>query len=135
MQMYNATIELDGDAETHARGDTMERYAQFHAVLTRSTLGRGELILSAPAESMHQAVRLFAALVVDEPVTRLVVESSEDFDRRGESEVPPLLTVTETAERLGITRAGVQKRLDAGTLPGVKVGSTWVIPAAAVTRD
>lgn len=53
-------------------------FADFHAVLARSTLGRGELILSL------------------------------------------------------ITRAGVQHRIDSGSLLAVRVGNAWAIPAAAV---
>ncbi len=66
-------------------------------------------------------------------MARLTVETSADFDRRSEAEVPTrLLSVTEAAEKLGLTRAGVQRRIDTGTLPALKVGSIWAIPARAI---
>ena len=43
--------------------------------------------------------------------------------------------VRAVAERLGITRAGVQHRIDAGLLPAVRVGNAWAIPAAALREE
>lgn len=134
--MYNATIELDQRADT-AAGDygdqLLDRFADHHAVLARSLLGRLDLILSLPAVGLWQATATVRALVHDLPVTRLVVETSADFDRRSEAEVPTrLLSVTEAAEELGLTRAGVQRRIDTGSLAAVKVGNAWAIPAAAL---
>lgn len=135
MQMFNASVELDEPADTLAGelGDQLlERFADHHVVLTRSTLGRGEVILSLPAEGLWQAIVTVRALVDDLDVTAVTVEGSDDFDRRADAHVPALLSVTEVAERLGITRAGVQHRIDSGLLPAVRVGTTWAIPAAAV---
>ena len=138
LRMYNASVELDVRAEALAGelGDQLlERFADFHAVLARSTLGRGELILSLPAEGLWQAVATLRALVERLDVTAVTVEASDDFDRRADIHVPALLSVTEVAERLGITRAGVQHRIDIGSLPAVRVGNAWAIPAAAVRTD
>lgn len=136
LTMYNATIELDQHADTAAgdQGDhLLERFADHHPALARSLLGRLDLILSLPAVGLWQAIATVRALVADLPVTRLVVETSDDFDRRSEAEVPTrLLSVTEAAEQLGMTRAGVQRRIDSGTLAAVRVGNAWAIPATAV---
>ena len=51
MKMYNATVELDlsADALAGELGDQLlERFADHHVVLTRSTLGRGEVITLSP---------------------------------------------------------------------------------------
>ena len=134
--MYNATVELDHPASVAegAAGDRLlARFADHHPVLARSLLGRLDLILSLPALGVWQATATVRALVADLPVTRLTVESSADFDRRSEAGVPArLLSVTEAAEKLGLTRAGVQRRIDTGTLPALKVGSIWAIPARAI---
>ena len=138
MKMYNASVELDVRAEALAEelGDQLlERFADHHAVATRSTLGRGELILSLPAEGLWQAIATVRALVAGLDVTAVTVEASDDFDRRADVHVPALLSVTEVAERLGITRAGVQHRIDSGSLPAVRVGNAWAIPAAAVASE
>lgn len=134
--MYNATLELDtpaATAEDTYGDDLLTQFADYHPVIARSLLGRVELILSLPAAGLWQATATVRALVSDMPVTRLTVERSVDFDRRSEAEVPVrLLSVTEAAERLGLTRAGVQRRIDTGSLPAIKVGTTWAIPAGAV---
>jgi len=138
MKMYNASVELDVRAEALAEelGDQLlERFADHHAVATRSTLGRGELILSLPAEGLWQAIATVRALVAGLDVSAVTVEASDDFDRRADVHVPALLSVTEVAERLGITRAGVQHRIDSGSLPAVRVGNAWAIPAAAVASE
>lgn len=46
--------------------------------------------------------------------------------------MPELMSVTEVAAALGITRQAVLLRAGAGQLPGAKVGSTWVFRAAVV---
>jgi excisionase family DNA binding protein len=134
--MYNATVELDIPASQAGAdyGDRLlDRFADHHAVLARSLLGRLDLILSLPALGLWQATATVRALIADLPVARLTVETSADFDRRSEAEVPTrLLSVTEAAEKLGLTRAGVQRRIDTGTLPALKVGSIWAIPAGAI---
>lgn len=145
MQMYNATIELNTPAEAMAgaAGDRLlDTFADYHATIGRSTLGRAQLILSLPAESLWQAsttVRALTsgvrALASGLDVTAVTVESSDDFDRRAGAEVPALLSVTEAAKLLNITRAGVQHRIDSGLLPAVRVGTAWVIPHAAVVAD
>jgi excisionase family DNA binding protein len=43
-----------------------------------------------------------------------------------------LLSVAQVAERLGITRQAVLKRIRAGHLPATKVGRAYVVPAAAL---
>lgn len=133
--MYNATVELDTPADimaTDAGDDLLDRFIDYHPAIARSTLGRAELILSLPAESLWQATTTVRALTTALAITRVIVETTADFDRRSQAEVPELLSVTEVAQRLGLTRAGVQRRIETGSLPAVRVGSTWVIPAAAL---
>ena len=63
MRMFNATVELGVPADSLAGelGDQLlERFADHHVVLTRSTLGRGEVILSLPAEGLWQAIAITA---------------------------------------------------------------------------
>ncbi|WP_367191799.1 helix-turn-helix domain-containing protein [Trueperella pyogenes] len=42
------------------------------------------------------------------------------------------MSVTQAAETLGGSHQAINKRLNAGTLPGQKVGNMWVIPRHAV---
>lgn len=135
MEMYNLVVELDASRDEAAGdfgGSLLEQFGDYHPALTVSSLGRAELVVSVPAEDMWQALSTARALFRDLPVTRVWAETSADFDRRSEAEVPPLLSVTEVAEMLGITRAAVQQRIDAGKLPAVRVGKAWAVPAASV---
>ncbi len=135
VEMHNLVVELDASRDD-AAGDfgrrLVEQFGDYHPVVTSSSLGRAELIVSLPAEDVWQAATTARALFRDLPVTRVQVETSTDFDRRSATEVPPLMSVTEVAERLGLTRAAVQRRIDTGALPAVRVGQTWAVPAAAV---
>jgi excisionase family DNA binding protein len=45
---------------------------------------------------------------------------------------PTLLSVAQVAERLGITRQAVLKRIRGGRLPAAKVGRAYVVPAGAL---
>ena len=45
-----------------------------------------------------------------------------------------LLSVTEAAELLGVTRQRVQVMLTTGKLEGVKVGKTWIVYRDSVNR-
>lgn len=135
MEMYNLVVEFDASRE-EAAGEfgraLIDQFGDYHAVVTVSSLARVELIASVPAEGLWQALTTARALFRDLPVTRISTEMSADFDRRGEVEVPPLLSVTEVADRLHLTRAAVQRRIDTGALPAIRVGQAWAVPAAAV---
>ena len=135
MTSYNATVELDlpADKFTPDVGDELiGRFIEWHPAIGVSTLGRVELVITLPAETYAQAAATVAALTGGLAVVRTTVETTEDFDRRSLAEVPSLMSVSEVAETLGVTRGAVQKRITAGSIPAVKVGETWVIPAAAV---
>jgi excisionase family DNA binding protein len=45
---------------------------------------------------------------------------------------PRHLSVAQVADRLGITRQGVLKRIKSGRLPAAKVGRAYVVPAEAL---
>jgi len=135
MKSFNATVELTlpaGQITEEIGDDLIERFIDWHPAIGVSPLGRAELIITLPAETFTQAASTVAALTAGLEIVRTTVETTEDFDRRSLAELPPLLSVTEAADTLGLTRAGVQKRILAGTLPAVRVGTTWAIPEAAV---
>ncbi|WP_407706095.1 helix-turn-helix domain-containing protein [Actinobaculum suis] len=52
--------------------------------------------------------------------------------RAADTYIPPLLSTTEVARRLGISRQAVTQRLAAGTLPGRRAGNTWVVAEADI---
>jgi len=135
MTSYNATIELNlpsAEVTPQIGDDLIERFIDWHPAIGVSSLGRVELIITLPAETITQATSTVSALTTGLDVVRTTVETTEDFDRRSMAEVPALMSVSEVAQALGLTRAAIQKKITAGTIPAVRVGTTWAVPAAAV---
>lgn len=134
MIQYNATVELDSRDDIDER--LLTELDDYHPATGRSPYGRVLVTITLPAETMAQAAKT-ALLVVGaaarKPLLAIEVMHAEEFDRRlGVGPVPELASVTEAAEQLGVSRQAVLQRLEAGTLPGQKVGNGWVIPRAAL---
>jgi excisionase family DNA binding protein len=134
MTRYNARIEYAtrepvDDHLIHALID-------YHPATGRSPRGWAEVTITLPSESLRQATVTAlalaeAALAVD--VLALEVLPTDEFDARlGLTPLPEIVSVTEAAEKLGVSRSAVLKRLESGSLPGQKAGSTWVVRADAV---
>lgn len=140
MEMYNATIdvanrdELDDDAIDTA----MARLEQFHPAIGGSPRGWRSAIISLPAENLAQAT--IAAVAVVEaafgaPALAAEVMTTAEFDaRQGWAPVPDLVSVSEAAELLGVSRQRILQRIEAKTLPASRVGRDWVIPRSAVVE-
>ena len=47
------------------------------------------------------------------------------------TKLPELLSVSEVAQRRGVSRQAVLQRIESGKLPARRVGSIWAIPAVA----
>ncbi|MEK8226712.1 helix-turn-helix domain-containing protein [Oerskovia sp. M15] len=98
--------------------------------------------ITLPAESLRQAAT--TALAIAETgavraaldgadVLALEVLPTAEFDQRnGLDPMPELVSVTEAAEELDVSRQAVLQRLESGSLPGTKVGKTWVVQARAL---
>lgn len=48
--------------------------------------------------------------------------------------IPDLVSVTEAAELLGITRQAVLKMVSRDQLPGARIGTTYVFRRSVITR-
>lgn len=105
----------------------------YHPATGRSPRGWAEVTISLPAETLRQAtvtaLALAEAALAVEVLVIEVLPSAEHDARLGLAPLPELLSVTETAARLGVSRTAVLKRLESGSLTGQKIGSTWVVPA------
>lgn len=128
MTDYTARIGI----RTEADEDTIaEAIVEHHGVYSYSPAEGDVITISYPAEGAVQATMtaLAIARTLGE-VTAVEVLTSAEFDRRASLiPVPELVSVTEAAEALGVSRAAIVKRIEAGTLVATKVGSTYVIPA------
>lgn len=88
------------------------------------------------ADTVWQATTLGRALLTSTGYEAYVLEvmPQAEFVTRSESEVlPPLVSVPQAAELLGVSRQAVLDRAQRGTLPGTKVGDTWVLLRSSIT--
>ncbi|MCR6703170.1 MAG: excisionase family DNA-binding protein [Cellulomonas sp.] len=137
---YNARVDLDRPApaghDDEWTDHVLAELAGHSAAVSRALDGRTTIDLTLPADSLRQAVTTALALVTHatgaEPVG-LEVITTESFDRRhGAEPVGRLLSVTEAANALGVSRQAVLQRIESGSLPASRVGNAWALPASAV---
>lgn len=134
MTSYTARIELDTRAgDPHVIADAL---GDYDVDVRRTLHGRPEVVLTLPADNLRQAITTAMAVTAGatgfDVIALEAMPTREHQERSGLPPVPPLLSVTEAAEEIGVSPQAVRLRLEAGTLPGTKVGATWVVPAAAI---
>lgn len=136
MTMYSAHVEVDrrGDFDVDQVMDQLENY---HAAIGTSPRGYADAQISLPAESLAQActtaIAVVSAAFGGAPAVAVEILTEAEFDaRQGWETVPELLSVTEAAERLGVSRQAVLQRIASKSLPATKIGRDYAIPRAAV---
>lgn len=137
MSSYNATVELMERLDAPLGDALLQELADFHPAVSRSMGGRAEVVLTVLADTLRQAVITALAVVAaaDHDVFAIEVLPTDEFDRRlGLEPVPDLLSVTEAATALGVSRQAVLQRIEAGTLPARRVGNAWAVLARTVTE-
>ena len=131
---YNARIEYE--TREDITDDLMAALIDHHPAITRSGRGWIEAHITLPAETLRQAVT--TALAIADSASNVAVLAIEvlptaEFDARVDLEaMPELVSVTDAAELLGVSRSAVLQRLESGSLPGTKVGKTWVLQKGAI---
>lgn len=131
MSEYNVILELPiRKLDADKADELIESFQDFHPAISTSPLGWAEVIITVQAESLRQAIATGLGLAGD--VVSVTAMTTVEFDRRpAEVEhVPDLLSVSEMADQLGVSRQAVLQRIEAGTLPAVRIGKTWALPAA-----
>lgn len=134
---YNIRAETTIPLDEKHTGVVLDALAAYHPAIGRSAFGRAEVIITVPAETVAQAAvtatAVLAAAIAPAELLGLEILTTADFDRRaGLEPVPELMSVTEAALALHISRQAVLQRIDAGTLAATRIGTTWAIPAAVV---
>lgn len=137
---YNARAETTLDLNETSAEQLLDRLDGYHPAVGRSFFGRTEAVITLPAETLRQAIST-ATAVLDTAVAglgdvvSLEVLTTADFDRRvGLDPVPELVSVTEAAAELGVTRQAVLQRIDSGSLPASRIGTTWGIPRSSIEQ-
>ena len=100
-------------------------------------IGRGPNVtvtITLPADGLAQAVATALVIVgrIGEPVAVEALTEAERDARQGWEPVPELLSVTEAAQELGVSRQRVLQMVNERKLPRIQVGESLVLPQAAV---
>lgn len=138
MQNYNVNIEVD-DNTTLTADDVdrvMDELAEFAPALSNSPRGWRTATITVPGESLRQAIASATAVVeASYGAKAIVVEAMTEPEadvRQGWVRTPDLVSVSQAAELLGVSRQRVLQRIREHTLPATQVGRDYVLPRAAV---
>lgn len=133
---YNATITThpltDNDINHH-----LNTLTPYHVALSNPRTGEGQIILTIPANTLTQAIQTTQAIATSAGITidALTIETTERFDTlANEIPMPKLISVTEAAQLLKVSRQAILQRITAHTIPATKIGDTWAIPRAAIKK-
>lgn len=134
MKMYNAHVEVDTRQVDVDK--TMTALEGFHPAVAVSERGFVTARISLPGETLAQAtaaaLAVIAAATGAVPIVAEVMTEDEFMAREGWEVVPELVSVSEAAVLLGVSRQRVLQRIDDKSLPATRVGRDYVIPRAAV---
>lgn len=136
--MYVATVEVDVRRRLTLDevDQVMDELEDYHPAVGEARRGFLSATIALPAESLRQATASACRVVeaaLGGPAIAAEVMTEAEFDvRQGWAPVPDLVSVSEAAELLGVSRQAVLQRISAKTLPATPVGKTYVIPRSAV---
>ncbi|NLS09870.1 helix-turn-helix domain-containing protein [Nesterenkonia sp. MY13] len=142
MPDYNATVELSRELAADEADWVIEKVDGRGVVVTTSLRRRAQVILTVSALDLRSATKLALmdvedALVNDLKTVSVQVMPTNEFDESGGmiDEPGAFLSVTEAAERLGSSPQNIRARIKRGSIPAARLGSQWIVPAAAVSND
>jgi excisionase family DNA binding protein len=134
--MYSAHIEVARRDDGWSTDAVLDALAPFHPSVGTSPRGWADAQVSLPAETLAQATAAACAAVshafAAEVVAAEVMTEAEFAAREGWTPVPELVSVTEAADMLGVSRQAILDRIARKTLPAEKVGREYVIARGAV---
>lgn len=133
---YNATITTHHLTETDI-DHYIEALNTYHVAVSNPRAKEGQIILTIPANTLTQAIQTTQAIATSAGITidALTIETTERFDTlANEIPMPKLISVTEAAQLLKVSRQAILQRITAHTIPATKIGDTWAIPRAAIKK-
>lgn len=135
---FNARAESTAPFTADEAERLLDALADYHPAVGRGLFGHTEVVITLPADSHRQAMltgyTLLSAAFAPGAVRLFEVLTTEDFDRRlaDLEHIPELVSVTEAAAALGVTRQAVLQRIESGSLPATRIGTAWAVPRSAV---
>lgn len=138
MKMHTVTIELDEKGPSATRAEQLvDDLQHIHPAVSVSSRGWVTVTVTLPAEHVAQAVMLATSAVeqaAGHPAIAITAMTEEEADaREGWETLPDLVSVTEAASVLGVSRQAVLDRIGRHTLPATKIGRDYAIPRSALT--
>ena len=136
---YVVEIEFGVEASEEHGISIVEAFLDYDGIGTVSDHGNAEVMASIPAETLAAAIRLALdaaeAVRAGEPIAFSVVQAAEwDFRQGFDGEsIIDVMSVTEVAHRLGVTRQRVHQLVGEERIPARRVGHSVVISESAVT--
>ena len=144
MRDYNAPVEVAHRPDPYAvdadfGDDVIDRLLAASPAIGISERGWMDVTITRPANSLLDASATALALVKaatgHEPVSVEVMPTAEFDKRNGISyPMPDLVSVSEAAQILGVSRQAVLDRITRKTLPATKVGREYAIQRASVAK-
>lgn len=134
-QPYNVVAELDAPFDEGTVELFIDPIADYSGAVGRSELGRTEIVFTLPADSVRQANTTALAILDQYPpaLVSLRVLPAADFDTLTEAaELPALVSVSEAAQELGVSRQSILKSIKTAKLPATRVGDTWAVRKSVV---
>ena len=131
---FVVAVETTHDVDQAVADAWVDQLQAWHGVVSQGPGGHLVVTLTLPAESLASAAAtgvIIAEWLAPALVVEVMPEKVRDA-RQGWAPLPELLSVSEAATRLGVSRQRVLHLINAGDLPAERVGTAWVLSAAAV---
>lgn len=135
---YNATALLGvrlsqlGDTRTD---DMIDHLSPYSPAIGASPTGHAEVVITFPAENLQQAIHTATAVLHLLQPIGLEVVPTEVWDQRSDLQpMPNMLSVSEAADILRVSRQAILQRIESGSLPATRIGSAWAIPEGQLSK-
>ena len=141
---YSATVELAKKINPAAIDvddfdDVIDNLIQYHPAVAVSARGWLEVTITLPATGLAQAAGTALAVAATatghDPIAVEVMTETEQNARLGwtdDAQASELVSVTEAAGLLGVTRQAILDRVRRNTLQATKIGRGYAIPRSAL---
>lgn len=138
MDSFNVIAAMDARGRPGSDDDLIAALIGYSPAIGAHPRGWTEIIISVPAVDLRQALTTALSLLERTGYAIVSVEAmtTAEFDAWvGFDEVPELMSVTEVADTLRVSRQYVLRLIREHKLPGHRVGTTYAVPRAAVTAS
>lgn len=138
--LFNIVAEIDS---TELSSDTVDRYYDkfegYHAAFGTGSRGFVSITMTTPAEDLEMSIRTSLAIIERATTYRVIAiqaMATDEFDRRhGFESLPELVSATEAADILGVTRQALNLMIQNRKFAtATKAGTSWVIARAEVDQ-